>query len=204
VTGICNNESAAWQKIWLRAEPLGADGKLISIKGCAAAVLPTFSDAVPPQGRTAFFTGWPLADFAGTPDSCRISGAGAIAVEKGPILLVEQIGGVKMLAPLKPGEPATEEVAWQINAVLNNPLPVQALHPRIELLLFGTDNRLWLSMLLNPEDPATKKTLNLEKEGPMAPGEKRGLGVYAFYEGMPLGLKAKKIGRVEMLGFEAR
>ena len=204
VTGICINESASWQKIWLKAEPMDKEGKPVKIKSFASVVLPTFSSAVPPSGRTAFFAGWPMGDFKGLPDSCRISGAGAIAVVAGPILLVEQISGVKMLAPQQAGQVATEEIAWQINAVLNNPMPVTAAHPRVELLLFGADKRLWLSTLLNPEDPQTKQLLSMEKDGPMQPGEQRRVGVYAFYAGMPTALKAVKIGRVEMLAFEER
>ncbi len=204
VTGICVNESNTWQKIWLKAEPMDKDGKPLKIQGFDAVVLPTFSSAVPPKSRTSFFAGWPLADFKGLPDSCRVAGAGSIQKPAGPILLVEQVSGVKMLAPQQAGQPATEEIAWQINAVLNNPMPVAAAHPRLELLLYGTDKRLWLSTLLNPEDPQTKQMLSLEKEGPMQPGEKRQVGVYAFYERLPAALKEKKIGRVEMLGFEER
>jgi len=204
ITGICVNESNTWQKIWLQAEPMDKDGKPLKIQTFGSVVLPTFSSAVPPKGRTAFFAGWPLSDFKLAPDSCRVRGAGAIQVPAGPILLVEQISGVKMLAPQQAGQPATEEIAWQINAVLNNPMPLPAAHPRLELLLFGTDNRLWFSTSLNPEDQQTKQMLSLEKEGPMQPGEKRQVGVYAFYEQLPAVLKAKKIGRVEMLAFEDR
>lgn len=204
ITGICSNETASWQKIWLKVEPLDAAGKPLNIKGFAALVAPTFSTAVAPRGRTAFFSGWPVADFSGMPDSCRISCAGAVLATAGPILLVEQLSGVKMLAPLKPGAEATEEVAWQINAILNNPLPLVAAHPRLELLLYGTDNRLWYATLLDPENPASKSVLSLEKPGPMQAGEKRGFGIYAFYERMPEALKKSKIGRVEVLGFEER
>lgn len=204
VTGVCINESANWQKIWLKAEPLDNKAKILKINGFPSAVIETFSTAVPPKGRTAFFAGWPLSDFQGTPDSCRVNGAGAITVPAGPILLVEQISGVKMLAPKQADQDATEEVAWQINAVLNNPMPLIAAHPRLELLLYGTDKRLWFSTLLNPEDLQTKQMLSLEREGPLQPGEQRRVGVYAFYERMPKALREMKIGRVEMLAFEAR
>ncbi len=204
ITGICVNESGTWQKIWLKADPLDKNDKPLKIQGFGSVILPTFSSAVPPKGRTAFFAAWPLSDFNGAPDSCRIAGAGAIQKPAGPILLVEQISGVKMLAPQQTGQPATEEIAWQINAVLNNPMPIAAAHPRLELLLFGTDNRLWFSSLLNPEDPQTKQLLRLDKDGAMQPGEKRQVGVYAFYERLPAALKEKKIGRVEILGFEER
>ena len=204
VTGICTNESSSWQKIWLKAEPLDKDGKPLKIKDLSAVLLAPFSSAIAPKGRSSFFAGWAVSDFSGIPDSCIVSGAAAINVSAGSILLVEQISGVKMLAPQKEGIVATTEIAWQINAVLNNPMPIPAAHPRLELLLFGTDNRLWLSTMLNPEDPQTRQMLSVEKEGPMQAGEQRSVGVYAFYERMPQALKENKIGRVEMLAFDER
>ncbi|MBL7828672.1 MAG: hypothetical protein JNJ57_18705 [Saprospiraceae bacterium] len=202
VTGVCSNESAAWQQIWLKVEPLDAAGNALQIKGAPAVIIATFSSGVPPKGRTSFFEGWPLADFSGTPASCRISGAGALQKPAGPVLLVEQVGGVKMMAPNAPGQPATEEIAWQIGGVLNNPMPMEAQHLRFELMLYGTDNRLWFSMLLNPEDPQFKQLIALEKPGPLAGGEKRQVGIYAYYERLPQALKAQKIGRAELLAFD--
>ena len=204
ITGICSNETALWQRIWLNVVPRDAAGAPLKIKSSASAIVPTFSDAVPPKGRTSFLAGWPLADFSAPPANCTITCAGAQQQTPGPILLFEQISGVKMLKPLQEGQPATEEVAWQINALLSNPLPLTAKHPRLELLLYGTDNKLWLSTLLNPEDPQTKPFLALEKDGPIQPGEKRSIGITAYYDRMPQALKALKIGRVEVLGFEGR
>ena len=204
VTGICSNESASWQKIWLKAEPMDLSGKNLTIHGAPSALLTTFSGAVPPKGRTAFFAGWPLSEFAGMPDSCRISGAGALQVSPGAILLMEEVSGVKMLTSHQAVEAASDEIAWQINAVLNNPLPTASEPPRLELLLYGTDNRLWYSTVLNPDDPQMKKIVSLEKYGPLQPGERRRVGVYAYYDGMPQALKSLKIGRVELLAFEER
>ena len=83
-------------------------------------------------------------------------------------------------------------------------MPINAAHPRLELLLYGTDKRLWFSTYLNPEDSETKQMLSIEQEGPLAPGEQRRVGVYAFYERLPQALRELKIGRVEMLAFDAR
>jgi hypothetical protein len=204
VTGICSNESASWQKIWLKMEPMDSIGNPLTITGARYAPMATFSDAVPPKGRTAFFAGWPSSECSGTPHSCRVSGAGAIQVSPGAILLLEDVSGVKMLTSKQAGEAASEEIAWQINGVLNNPLSITAPQLRLELLLFGTDNLLWYSTVLNPEDPKMKKIFSLEKDGPMQPGERRRVGVYAYYDGMPKALKTSKIGRVELLAFEKR
>lgn len=204
VTGVCVNESAAWQQLWLKATFSDAAGTPLKIKNLPGAVVPVFSSAMPPQGRSAFFAGWPLELFSGVPASVQLACAGAKSVAPGPILLVEQVSGVRMAVPKEPGAPATEEIAWQISATINNILPQTAHHPQIELLLYGTDQRLWFSMSLNPEDEQFKQLIALDKTGPMAPGEKRNVGVYAFYERMPQALKEQKIGRADMLAFDRR
>ncbi|MCB0525632.1 MAG: hypothetical protein H6576_15720 [Lewinellaceae bacterium] len=204
VCGICVNESPNWQKIWLQGSPINAMGESVRIHGSNAAIFPTFSSAIAPSGRTSFLAFWPLSDFEGQPDSCHVTVAGATQMSAGPVLLVDQISAVKMLVPSKQDSSIQEEVALQINAVLNNPLSMQAQHPRLELLLFGKDNRLWFTTMLNPEDPQTRQMMGLEREGPMQAGEKRGVGVYAFYERLPKALQETRIGRVEMLAFEER
>lgn len=201
VTGLCSNESMSRQEIWLRVEFQDAAGKALTIKKFPSAITPVFSTGIAPKGRSAFFAGWPLSDFSGTPASCKITCAGAQLLDAGPLLLVEQISGVKMLTPKAPGMPATEEKAWQINAVLNNALPRVAAHPRLELLLYGTDKKLWLSQVLNPEDQEIKGMLSMEKTGPLQGGEKRSFGLNVYYDRLPAALQEKKIGRVEMLAF---
>jgi len=202
VTGICNSPSDQWQKIWLRMEALDSSGKTVS----EGIVFPVFSAAVPPRGRSAFFQGWPLADFSGTPDTCRVTGAGAVGQAAGPVLLVEGLSGVRMLAPANPdsGAAASSELGWQISAELSNPLEQTAEHPRLELLLFGKDNRLWYAAVLNPEDDRLKEVLNMEGTGPLLPASKRRFGVSVDYANLPEALKTQKIGRVEMLAFEDR
>lgn len=204
ITGICVNESAGWQQLWLNATFSDAAGKPLTIKGATGVVVPVFSNAMPPQGRSAFFAGWPLEAFSGIPATVQISNAGAKAVAPGPILLVEQVSGVKMAVPKEPGAPATEEIAWQISATINNPLPQTAQHPHLELLLYGTDQKLWFSAALNPEDEQFKQLIAMDKNGPIGPGETRNVGVYAFYERMPQVLKDVKIGRVDLLAFDRR
>jgi hypothetical protein len=61
-----------------------------------------------------------------------------------------------------------------------------------------------MSTVLNPEDPAGKKTLKLEREGPMKAGEKRNVGCTVSYDNLPERLRTVKIGKVEFLAFEER
>lgn len=202
VTGICSNESMSTQEIWLRIAPQDSAGAPVAISHHPAAIVRVFSTGVAPKGRSAFFAGWPLSGFSGTPATCQITCAGAQAREAGPVLLVEQLSGVRMATPKAPGMPATEEKAWQINAVLNNALPRTAAHPRLELLLYGTDNKLWFSTLLNPENQETKQMLRLEKTGALQGGEKCAFGLNVYYDRLPAALQEKKIGHVEMLAFD--
>lgn len=205
VTGICTNSSTAWQKIWLDAIPLDSAGKPLSIQKHASVVLNTFSDAVPPNGRTAFFASWPLSDFSGYPASCQVKVAGALQQIAGPILVVPMVNALKLFAPPESGQAATEELAWQLSGQILNPLPMQAAHPRLEVLVYGTDNRLWLSTLINPEDPATKRVFQfVAGEGPLQPNDAREFSLQVFYQGLPQALKEKKIGQIEVLPFEAR
>lgn len=201
VTGLCSNESMSNQEIWLRMEPQDEAGKPLEISGCPAAIVPVFSSRIAAKGRSAFFRGWPVGKFSGVPAKCNISCAGAVTIDAGPVLLVEQLSGVKILAPKAEGQPATEEKAWQINAVLNNALPRTAEHPCLELLLYGADKKLWLAKRLDPSDPETKQVLTMDKSGPMQGGEKRTFGLQVFYNHLPAALQEKKIGRVEMLAF---
>ncbi len=205
VTGICTNTSTVWQKIWLDAIPLDSTGKPLRIQKRASVILNTFSDAVPPNGRTAFFASWPISDFSGVPTSCQVKVAGAIQQMAGPILVVPMVNALKLFAPQQSGQPASEELAWQLSGQLINPLPMQAAHPRLEILVYGTDNRLWLSTLLNPEDPSTKRVFQfVNGEGPLQPNETREFSLQVFYQGLPQALKEKKIGQIEVMPFEAR
>lgn len=204
VVGICDNLTNDWQKILLRMTPM-KDGEPVSVNDATDAIFPTFSDAVPPRGRTSFMAEWPLDAFSDTPDSCTVTGGGAIPMSAGPILIATEKSGVKMLVGETVGDSLVMvEKAWQVNALVENPLDMQALRPRVEMLLYGTDQRLWFASVLNPEDPQQKEAVKAEREGPMAPQEKRRIGANVYYSSLPQALKDKKIGRVEFHPYEAR
>ncbi len=206
VTGICNSPSDQWQKIWLRMQPIDSSGQALYIDGKDGVNFPVFSAAIPPRGRSSFFQGWPLTKFSKAPDSCRVICAGAVQQQAGPVLLVEALSGVRMLTPHTPDSDtsATEEKGWQISGDLSNPLTLEAQHPRLELLIYGKDNRLWFSELINPEDRNTLSLIQMDGFGSMASGTKRHFSMQINYGNLPQQLNLQKIGGIEMLAFEHR
>ena len=204
IAGICTNPTTEWQKIWLEATPLNAAGKPVAISNCGSMIVPTFSDAIPPSGRTSFYASWPLADFSEKPDTCKIKGMMATQPPAGPILVSSITNGLKMLVPSIPGQPPAEERGWHVSSTVSNPLQIVASHPRFEVLVYGADGLLWLSTVLNPEDPAAAQIFHFEREGPLQPGEERAFNLQVYYQALPQVLRDKKIGRVEVLPFEAR
>ena len=204
VTGICSNTSGKWQKIWLEVTPLDAIGKPLSISKHASVIVATFSDAVPPNGRTSFYASWPLSEFSGKPASCKFKVAGAIHKDPVPILASSGVNGIKMFEPSVDGQAVPTERGWQVSGTISNPLEMVASNPRLEILLYGTDNKLWMSTVLNPDDPAIQPVFFFDRQGPMQPREERGFSLQVYYAGLPQALKDIKIGRVEILPFEAR
>ena len=200
VTGICNSQSNEWQKIWLRMQPLDGKKNPTTLDGEAEVVFPVFSAAMPPRGRSAFFQNWPVKNFAGYPDTCLLSCAGAITKEAGAILVVEGMSSVRIFD----GGEAKTERGWQIDAFISNPLEKTATRPCLELLLYGKDNRLWFANLMNPEDPAFAGTLQLDSIAPIAPQSKRHFTTKITYGNLPEYLRTEKIGQVEILPFENR
>lgn len=202
VTGICDNNTDNWQKIWLRMAPMDSTGQSIPVNNAPNAVFSSFSEAVPPRGRTSFFYGWKITDFAGMPDSARVFVAGAEPRAPGAVIITQETSGVRMMVTDNPDH--LQEVGWQCSWVMNNPLEIPAIHPRTEILLYGTDNRLWLAMVLNQEDTQQRLFITVDGEGPLKAQEKRHLDCKMFYDHLPARLKEIKIGKVEFLSFDAR
>lgn len=204
VTGLCNNPTSEWHKFWIEAMPFDAAGKPLSIAGHRTAIIPTFSDAVAPSGRSSFFISWPLSDFSGTPANCQIMTAYVSPRESGPILAVPMLNSLKMMGPLEPGSTISVEKAWYVSGSISNPLDLVASKVRLEIVLYGTDNKIWLCTLLNPDDPAVKSIFKYEREGPFQPKEERPFNLQLSYEGLPKPLQDLKISRLDILPFEAR
>jgi hypothetical protein len=205
VIGICHNESARWQNIWLAMIPLDKNGQTIGFSPESYNTFQVTANAVPPKGRSSFFAFWPLNAFDAPPAACRVSGAGTFQVPPRPILIATETGGIRVLDNKPSGDTLKQiESRWMSNTTIVNPMPVEAAAPRLELLIYGTDNKLWMSTLLDPEDPGLKPVFSMEKTGPMAPGEKRKASTYIYYDKVPARLQEIKIGRVEYLPFCAR
>lgn len=201
VTGVCNNTTNQWQRIWLRMEPSKRDGKAVYVQGERGVVFPVFSTAIPPQGRSAFFQGWDGKLFSGVPDTCNVVCAGAVSVEAGPILLVEQKSMVRMVTPAVTGK-EPQEIGRQFSAVVSNPLDKPSQHPCVEVLLYGNDKRLWFvsTLDLTQEQPS----LHQDGQGDIAPGTKRRFSTEITYNNLPAMLVAGKIGAMDALAFEKR
>jgi hypothetical protein len=196
-TGICINQSPTWQKIWLEATPINIG---MQSTPHAKTLVPTFSDAVPPQGRSAFFAQWPLkSEFA--PDSLRITNALAQPQAPQAILVVENLNGVRLMAPANATQTSVE-IAYQLSGTLFNALPITVASVKMEILIFDTNGRLQFSSLLDPQSEQAKPIFRFEKTGAIQPNEKRAFELQIHYEQLPQSLKQKKIGHIEILAFQ--
>ena len=202
ITGICNNESAKWQRIWLRAVINDKDGKVVPFKGHPDVVFRAFSDAIPPRGRSSFMIALPLSGFGGVPDTCQISGAGAITMNEGPVLIASDIGVVRLL------QPNTQiESGRKASVKISNPQPGRAVdNPKFEVLLYGQDNRLWMAQVVTPIDSTFIRNNHLvsDGEGPIPGAGSRTYGFDLVTQGLPAALQNGKLGRIDFLPFEAR
>lgn len=201
VVGLCSNESGDWKKITLRISPVDVSGRPVSVHNQPYDTLQVQSPAVPPKGRSAFIGWWPLKAFATLPDSALIECESGIILAPGPILIASEQSGVKFMQP----GPNPIEKGWQATTAIENFLPTAALHPRCELLIYGTDKRLWMTAVLNPEDAQQRaSTLQTSQDGPIQKGEKHFWSSLVFYDNLPVQLKQAGIGRIEFIPFEQR
>jgi len=204
VTGICNNNTADWQKIWVELTPIDGNGKPVMISKCTSVIIPTYSDAVPPSGRSSFSAAFPLSDFSGKPATYSVKAVKGIQPAPGPILVSQGTSAMVMMAPGAQGEPASVEQAWQVSGTISNPLPLIASNPMLEVLVFSQDGKLWLSTLINPSDPTLSGIFHFDRVGPFQPKEDRNFSLQVAYAILPKPIQEQKIGRVEILPFEAR
>jgi hypothetical protein len=202
IATIVDNTAPFWRRIWVRIELLDAAGQVLKIDGAPNMVVRALADAIAPKGASAFFVAIPFSQVSGVPVSCRLSGAGAVAQNPGPILLSSEIGGVRMLQPDPKDSTKTVETAFQASATLENPLDLTAEHPRVVLLLYGKDEKLYFVQMLDPEDP--KKLITLERDGPMIPQERRKMYCPISYAMLPQKLRELLIGRVDVQVYDVR
>jgi hypothetical protein len=197
VAGASNPD---FQRVWLELEALDAAGKPLRLDGRTSLSVSLFAEALPPQGRSAFFAAWPVRDFDGTPASIRVKSARWITVPAGPVLIASDPESTKMLLKAKDAAGPAED-AWQVAGhILNtSDRPAAAV---FEILLYDADNRLWSAHRYNTADGI--KSLSQATEGPLAPGEKRRISRLVKGEDLPEGLRASGIARAEVLASEDR
>ena len=77
-----------------------------------------------------------------------------------------------------------------------------AYHPRYVLLIYGQDKLLHFAQVINPELPDTP--VRQERQGPIAPREKRQILCPIYYDMLPQALRDTLIQWVDVQIFEAR
>ncbi len=203
LAGIVSNMSAEWHKYWLEASPVDQSGRPIAFNGHSGVVVSPHCDAVPPSSRTSFFASWPLNSFSGTPHNFNFK-AWAEVQKPGPVLSIPATSAIQMSVPQPTGQNLKPEVAWQMTGALMNPLNMVAAHPRIEVLVFGNDQKLWFATVFNPEDQAMRKIFSWDREGPLKPKEERQFNLQVYTLGMADSLKDLGIKKIDLIPFNAR
>lgn len=203
VAAIVDNQKAAWQRIWVRIELLDSTGNVLLINGDSSLVVRAVSDAVPPLGASAMFSVIPLDQVSGgILATYRLSGAGATLQREGPILLMSDFGGVRIQRPDPTDSTKVIETAFQATGTIDNPLNMVAEHPRLVLLLYGQNDRLYFVQNLNPE--VEHPLFKMEREGPLQPLEKRKISCPISYEKLPAKLREWMIGRAVFQAYTTR
>lgn len=205
ITGLVDNKRMEWQKIWIRIDMKDESGNPVSIKGKDALVLRAFSDAIPPFGASSFFYGISLDQLSARPRECTFAGAASRNVAEGPILVGGMQSNVKAFSGPDTSSDvnARKESAWLITCDVNNPLPIPANDPRLNVLIYGRDQKLWFSQVLNPQDTVEKKVV-MQPPAPIAGGKTSSAFFQVRYEGLPKVLDNVRIGRIDVMMYEAR
>lgn len=204
VVGLVDDQSNLWSRVWLKIRILDENDEALTFDGEKDIIVPTFSDALPPRGRTSFFSGFPLAKINGKPGKIVVMDAFAKEVEPGAILIPSDIGGVMILTQAKPGDSiASVENGWAVSAFVENPLPLHDCDSlRGEWLVYGKDEKLYISILTlgYGDNPSLIK----ERPGPLHPGDKVRVGSSVLYANIPRVLDSVRIGRVDFQPFDSR
>lgn len=203
LAGVVSNLSAEWYRFWLEATPVDQSGRSLAFSGHSGVVVIPHSDAVPPSGRTSFFASWPVGNFSAIPNTFTIK-AWAVVQKPGPILAIPMTSAIQMSVPQQTGQDLKPEVAWQMTGSLSNPLNMVAAHPRIEVLVYGMDQKLWFATVFNPEDMNMRKIFTWDREGALKPKEERTFNLQVYSIGMPDSLKEMGIKKIDLLPFDAR
>ncbi len=202
IVSIVDNASDTWQRLWVQTELLDASGNTLTVNGKTTLLLETFSEAVPPRGATAFFCSIPLDQVSGVPVNCRLEGAGSVERAAGPILVVTEVGGVRAMYPDPNNPEKIVEKTFNVQVRIENPLDLVASHPKMVLLVYGKDLKLYFAQAVDINDP--NAPVKQERSGPLLPQEKRGVSCLIQYDNLPTILHDLLIGRVDVQVHESR
>ena len=204
IVAIVDNKSYDWVRIWNRIQVLDSAGNVLTVNGDSSFILRAFADAIPPSGASSFFCNIPLKQISGVPDSCRFEGAGVLFQEPGPILVApESGGGVRVQRPDPKDPTKVQELAFNSQATIENPLPDTAEAFRLVYLVYGeVDRKLYFAQVIDPM--ANAASLHMEGTGPLIAGDKRRIFYPIIYEYLPQPLKDQKVGRADVQVYEVR
>lgn len=200
IAALVDSDDMFWKRFWAELKIVDSQGQLLKVTNDSFALVPTHSYAVPPRGRTSLTWGIALKDIAGTPDSVILNKMMGQDVPAGAILIVSSLSTFKVLS--NNADSTSTELGWRVSGTVENPLPFEAAGPCIDLLIYGTDQKLYMTQALElNSDTALVKS---QSYGPLFPQDKRAFGLNIVYDGLPQALRDKKIGKVDILGFEKR
>jgi len=204
IVAIVDNKSADWVRIWNRIQVLDSAGNVLTVNGDSSFILRAFADAVPPSGASALFCNIPLKQISGVPDTCHFEGAGVLFQEAGPILVASESGGGVRIQRPDPKDPTkVQELAFNSQATIENPLPDTAEVFRLVYLVYGQEDRkLYFAQVIDPV--ANEKAMHQERTGPLIAGDKRRVFYPIVYEFLPQPLKDQRVGRADVQVYEVR
>lgn len=204
IVSIVDNKSYDWVRIWNRIQVLDSAGNVLTVNGDSSFILRAFADAVPPSGASAFFCNIPLKQISGVPDTCHFEGAGVLFQEPGPILVASESGGGVRIQRPDPKDPTkVQELAFNSQATIENPLPDTAEVFRLVYLVYGEiDRKLYFAQVIDPV--ASAGAMHQERTGPLIAGDKRRVFYPIVYEYLPQPLKDQRVGRADVQVYEVR
>lgn len=204
VAGILSNDALVWQKIYLRVTFQDANGKPVEVNGEPEMFIPATTNSVPPRGRSGFCWTWDMDKFSAPPARCTVSAAGAQQVSPKPIIVAldpsmvnVMTGGAKSVLDTNV---QTTLAGHQASFAIFNGTDLVAQKPMVQMMIFGTDNKIWHSNVLVAD--STDQVIYAGKSGPLMPREKRVIGFGMLLSALPAELQRVGVGRLEYFPFD--
>jgi hypothetical protein len=163
---------------------------------------------MPARGRTAFMHRFPKSRITGGKYStARVRGLGADELPTLTAIIFENQGFYKSLkseANLKDTSatavPIQKEVSWVGSGSIFNPFDIGVGSPKVELWIYGKDNKLYVVNALTPG--IDQNQILMQDTGPMKPTERRPVSLKVMVDQMPKYLRDSGIGRIDVQAFQ--